>query len=302
MPQGHRSLLIPELVFPAASSSPANKGLILLVTGVTLALIQRRSEQYIAAKRKKAEVSGQHSEEIVELPPPDLEFDDRDPCTLPGVLEGLGDPGVGECVPPKDFEAAGTIVPFAKGAEDPLWPVLTQDKKKIKVSYKDVRGKFHGKWGRHFGTLRKGEHGIRRHAGIDLFANIGDIVVAMEDGTVISTLPFTDGTWALYVLNDTGEIINYGELKKGSWKQFGIDGGFYTTQRIKRGQPLGTVGATEMLHLETIKGDTTVDEIRKRQLQWPDGHPAPEQLLDPSQYLVTAQRLWFEHKLKEEIG
>ena len=54
-------------------------------------------------------------------------------------------------------------------------------------------------------------------------------------------------------------------------------------------------------HLETIKGDTSVDEIRQRQLQWPDGQAAPKQLLDPSQYLVTAQRLWFQRKLEEDF-
>lgn len=286
------------------ANSPQRKAFGVAAIGTSLVLLQLLADRYLAKKRKSAEVSGQDNEEILELPPPDLEYDDRDPCTLPSVIETgyLGDVPVGECIPPKDFEAAGTVVPFAKGGENPLWPVLTSDKKKIKVSYKDVRGKFHGKWGRHFGTLRKGESGVRRHAGVDLFADIGDIIVAMEDGTVIATLPFTDGTWALYVLNDSGDIINYGELKKGSWKNFGIKGGFETNQRIKRGQPLGTVGVTNMLHLETIRGGTTVDEIRRRELQWPNGEPAPKQILDPSQYLVEAQRLWFENKLAEELG
>jgi len=294
-----RPLLMPELLLlDAGLADPYSKGLAIAFSAVGLMLLQRRAEKYIAKKRIPASVSGMQSEESIEEPPPDIEYDERDPCTLPEDAQlGLAAPEqVGECIPPGDLEPIGRGVTFARGGDDPLWPVETNNKKKVRVSYKDVRGKFHGKWGRHFKTLRKGKTGTRHHAGIDLFANVGDVVQAMEDGQVIAMLPFTEGTWALYVLHDNA-IVNYGELRRGSWKPFGVS----TGDMISRGQRLGTVGSTAMLHLETLKPDTTVQEIRDGELQWPIKTPPPEQLLDPTQYLVNAQRLWFERKLEEEL-
>jgi murein DD-endopeptidase MepM/ murein hydrolase activator NlpD len=207
-------------------------------------------------------------------------------------------------VPPKDFEPKTSPSPFAAGGPDLVWPIQTDNSKKVAVSYQDVRGKWHGKWGRHFATARKGDDGIRRHAGVDLFAHGGDVVLAMEDGEVLATLPFTDGTWAIYVRNDSGEIVNYGEVFKNSWKEFGLSSGVDTGQRVSRGQPIARVGVmgkdTSMLHLETIRGDMTTDDIRQGALRWFKGDPPPDGLLDPTQYLVRAQRKWFEDQMPPE--
>ena len=291
-----RPLLLPELlVFDATLAAPESKALALLFAGPGSLILQRRADKYLKAKHKPVSVSGMEDEESIEPPPPGLEYDDRDPCQLPGPGLELASEA-GECVPPKDFAPAGSSVPFALGGENSLWPIETDNKRKVRVSYKDVRGKFHGKWGRHFGTLRKGKKGTRRHAGIDLFADVGDTVQAMEEGQVLAMLPFTAGTWAIYVLHDD-HIVNYGELQKGSWKTFGVK----TGQTVAKGQRLGTVGSTKMLHLETMKPETTIRQIRDGDLQWWRGSAAPEELLDPTQYLVRAERGWFERKLDEEL-
>lgn len=280
-----------------------------LLVGLGLVELQRWAQKKSRRKRKSSGVSGMRNEDILDPEPEGIEYDLRDPCHLPGIegagLEGAGLEGdVGYCVPPKDFEPAPSDAPFAVGSAAPLWPIQTDNPKKIAVSYKDVRGKWHGKWGRHFGTTRKGEDGIRRHAGIDLKAHGGDVVLAMEDGEVLATLPFTDGTWAVYVRNDSGDIVNYGEVFKNSWKEFGLDSGTDTGQRVKKGQPIARVGVmgtdTSMLHLETISGDLTTDDIRQGELRWFKGDPPPYGLLDPSQYLVRAQRVWFESKMPPE--
>lgn len=275
-----------------------------LVVGAGLATIQALAEKRFRRKRKPRDVSGIHNEDILDEEPEGLEYDHRDPCHLP-TMEGAPLEGdAAYCVMPKDFEPAESAAPFAEGEDEPLWPIQTENPKKVKVSYRDVRGKWHGKWGRHFGTARTGKKGIRRHSGIDIKAHGGDVVQAMEDGEVLATLPFTGGTWAVYVLHDSGHIVNYGEVRKNSWKEFEIQGGIGTGQRVVKGQPLARVGVmgadTSMLHLETLAGDTEIQEIRNGVLQWPKGEDPPEPLLDPSQYLVRARHGWFADRMDDE--
>ena len=276
----------------------------LLLIGLGLASLQDLVEKRFRPRKKLRDVSGMRNEDILDEEPPGLEYDHRDPCHLSGIEGASMEGDVGYCVLPKDFEPAESAAPFAEGDEDPLWPIQTDNSKKVKVSYRDVRGKWHGKWGRHFGTSRKGKTGIRRHSGIDLKAHGGDVVQAMEDGEVLAILPFTAGTWGVYVLHDSGHIVNYGEVSKSSWKEFAIESGIGTGQRVVKGQPLARVGVmgqdTSMLHLETLTKNTTAQEIRDGVLQWLKDAAAPEQLLDPSQYLVRAQRGWFERKSDEE--
>ena len=73
--------------------------------------------------------------------------------------------------------------PFAPPISGGLWPVLTTHPKRLEVNYTDTDGKHHGtKWGRAFGAPRANG---RRHAGVDLFANDGDLVRAICDGIVL---------------------------------------------------------------------------------------------------------------------
>lgn len=249
------------------------------------------------------------SEDVAEPEPEGIEYDEFDaPCVGPEPDEdGEGAPlslGEGEqfCTPPAELEPrAKTEVPFAEGGPRPRWPLQTNVKRKLAVSYQDVRGKWHGRWGREFGASRKSKKtgGQRVHVGIDLFADPGDVVLATEAGQILAGLPFYKKTGALYLLTDSGLIINYGELDHGSWHDFGLQAG----DRVDAGDKLARVGLSEdgshMLHLETYEPDVTVDKIRQGAMQWWKGDPPPVGLLDPTRYLVQAQRVHYEDEAQK---
>lgn len=244
------------------------------------------------------------SEESDEPEPPGLQYADDEPCTVPPHpwdapvswgLEG-DDPSTG-CVPPADLEPMPqTDVEFAEGSEAPGWPLSPTKDPKLRVSYKDVRGLFHGRYGRHFSATRKSTDkttGLtykRVHVGVDLFADDGDVVYATEPGTVIALLPYYKGLGAAYVLTDSGIIINYGELRMNSWRNYNIEVG----DRVAKGQAIAKVGTatdgSHMLHVETYRPETTIEEIRRGELRWIAGEPAPDNILDPTRYLVQARQ------------
>lgn len=255
-------------------------------------------------------------------PPPPEAWDHRPPCETfeqRSQSEGPGGRqtetgfmvtrGGGSCTPPWDLvPEQRTSAPLAQVPEidvdkpRPLWPINTDAEEKVVVSYKDVRGMWHGKWGYHVGSKRKGDDGSKRyHSGVDLFADDGDVVVAMEDGEVIAMLPFHHDTWGVYVRNKDGQVVNYGEVKKNSWTEFGfplqVIEGETQTIPVKAGQPLARVGVqsggSTMLHLETYDGDVTLADIRAGNMRWHYGENAPLGLLDPSSYLVAAQHTWY---------
>ncbi len=233
-------------------------------------------------------------------PPPSPEdYDDRIPCASQeeeAEAAALGDDAAG-CVLPSAIEPAiMTMVPFAAiPGTAPRWPVRVNRQRDVRVSYKDVRGKWHGRWGRHFGAGRKKKDGSggRHHAGIDLTGDVGDVVVAAEPGTVEAILPFTRGTYAIYVRSADGTLINYGEVERGSWQQFGIE----TGSSVDEGDSLAIVGAqsgggAHMLHLEIYSAGTTIAQIRQGRMQWPATASPPPLLLDPTRYLLAAQERW----------
>lgn len=242
--------------------------------------------------------------------PPGIVYDPDEPChvppapwELPVAFGKVSASEAGTCTPPADLEPIQkTDLPFAEGGERPVWPVPSD--KKMRVSYEDVRGLFHGRWGRHLGASRTstneetGETYKRVHVGVDLFAEPGDPVLALEDGVVLATLPYYKKTGALYVLNDSGIIVNYGEIAMNSWRKHGITSGIETGQRIKAGQTIANVGVSSdgshMLHVETFAPDTTVDQIRQGEMRWIKGDPPPEGVLDPTRYLVRARQAAIE--------
>lgn len=168
-------------------------------------------------------------------------------------------------------------VPFAEGGACPLWP-LSSRKSKI-VSYRTVNGGAIGNWARRFGADRDS----RYHAGIDLYANIGDPVLAMESGTVVAMKTFFHGAWALYLCTDSGITLNYGEIERNSWRDFGISPG----SRVVAGAPLARIalmsGGSYMLHFETYAGCVT------RNYPWYKSKGAPASLLNPTKYLLRAR-------------
>jgi murein DD-endopeptidase MepM/ murein hydrolase activator NlpD len=168
-------------------------------------------------------------------------------------------------------------VPFASGGACPRWPVVTN--KKHVVSYKTAGGAAVGNWARRFGADR----GSRYHAGIDIYANAGDPIVAAEGGRVVAFRTFFHGTWALYLCTNSGITLNYGEIAKNSWREFGIQRGSV----VVKGQPLGRIGlmsgGSHMLHFETYRG--CVDRNRP----WYKAKGVPSTLLNPTKYLLRAR-------------
>lgn len=300
-------------------------------------------------------------------PPSAAEYDNSPPCIAVPTTDGDGISGYatrhlfagwedgGYCTPPWDLEPEQrTSAPFAlvraETMEDvsrPLWPIETERESKVRVSYRDVRGKWHGAWGRHIGATRRGaesgrgaeggtkqgreakrgakqgrgakrgggrgrgaesgasrgDDGSRRHhSGVDLYADEGDKVLAAEDGELIAMLPFHHGTWAMYVRNTDGQIANYGEVAKNSWMEFGFPMRVAEGEAVKAraGQVLGRVGLQSggdtMMHFEMYAPVVTLANIRAGEMSWPFGESAPTGLLDPSRYLVVAQKTWFDQK------
>lgn len=101
--------------------------------------------------------------------------------------------------------------------------------------------------GRRFGSSRS--NGTRSHAGTDLTNSNGTDIVACTDGIVMDyNIGFySKGSDALLVKNNDGSCIVYGEmtskLRSGS--------------KISKGQIIGQIAITGMLHFEAYAGDET---------------------------------------------
>ncbi len=189
-----------------------------------------------------------------------------------------------EVVPPKPLG-----VPFAEGFGRPVWPLRTSHPRRGVVSYRGIDGKVRGRWGRRFAAPREGTKGKRdrNHAGIDLFANPGDAVLAVAEGVVVAVQSFHLGSWAVFV--DHGQsVVMYGEVDKRSWSRVGVSVGAC----VKAGQPIAEVACmvrndgggctSHMLHVETYTKGTTQNQ------RWYEGDEAPPALRDPSLLLLHA--------------
>jgi len=182
----------------------------------------------------------------------------------------------------------GNPVPFA--APPPVgsyWPIKTTSKEGRLVSYTASDGSpIETNKGRKFLDDRKGKRGPRWHVGVDLYANIGDVIVACEDGIIRG---FFDGfteykhkppTSSLLIEHSTA-VVNYGEVDPKSRQIYHL----YKGMKVLAGQPIAIVGSTNMLHFETyIKGTT-----RSHQW-WKDEARPPQQLLNPTKYLLFLQQ------------
>lgn len=188
-------------------------------------------------------------------------------------------PGI---VAPRPFRET----PFAGGVESPVWPVQTEHRRGDELSYRSEDGKFHGNWARRFGAPRSG--GSRFHAGVDLFADAGDAVLAIADGVVVALQSFHLGSWAILV--DHGPFVMlYGEVAKGSWGEFGVQKG----SRVRAGAPVARVACMDrnedgdctshMLHVEAYAPGATRNE------RWYSSDERPANLLDPSMVLFLAR-------------
>lgn len=190
-------------------------------------------------------------------------------------------------------------VPHSSFPSSSTWPVLTSHGARLVVSYWTAGG-VRGYSGRAFAAKRSDSRGDRKHAGVDLFANEGDVVVVPEDGHVLTILPFNAGTWAVYIRSTAGDrVLNLGEVAKGSWREFGVAPG----QQVRAGQPVARIGVqargSTMLHFEAYGVDGQEDEvlvaaIRGGQMRWRASYAVPTWLRDPTPYLVMAARRTYQ--------
>lgn len=129
----------------------------------------------------------------------------------------------------------------------------------------------------------------RHHAGVDLFANAGDAVIAVQDGTVIGFYPFLraatgEMSYALLIAHD-GYVANYGEVRENSLTAHNLSIG----TRVRAGQRIATVSDTAQLHFETYASGTT------RNYSWNYHAERPAAVIDPTPRLQslsqTGQRL-----------
>lgn len=138
-----------------------------------------------------------------------------------------------------------------------------------------------------FGYVRKNHI----HEGVDLYAEEGDDVVAIEKGIIRKIIPFTgeiantpwwNNTYSIFVEHD-GYMINYGELiptnqlKEGDVVEAGEVIGHIRTVLLKdKGRPMA------MLHIEMYKPDAVAPVT-----EWTLNTNKPEYLLDPTELLKS---------------
>jgi hypothetical protein len=243
------------------------------------------------------DVDPDYDDEVDPEPPdPSLIIGTGSPADLCGVVVRNPPPEEVLCVldPLEDprFAPRASKAAFAKLGKSSIWPVDTKHKLRLVTSYWTADG-IRGSWGREFGTKRTSKDGTpRRHAGIDLYGNVGDPVLAPESGRILAILPFKNPTWAVYIRTPDDQVINLGEVLKFSWRDFKVKPG----DAVKKGDPvarIGQMGSKHMLHFETydatgVSDDEMVDVIRKGQMRWTDADNPPTRLRDPSRYLVDA--------------
>lgn len=159
------------------------------------------------------------------------------------------------------------VIPMAVGDSSPVWPLPAVTRKRWTFGARRARGK-------------------RKHAGVDLYAQRGSVVLAPENGTVVALQKFTGPrAHALLFQTDSGIVILFGEVEPGSWGNFMNRIGTW----VEKGEPLAKVGINpggdQMLHVEMY------DQGTRRNHRWYPDQPPPAQLLDPTQYLQAAAAL-----------
>ena len=167
------------------------------------------------------------------------------------------------------------MIPMAVGEPSPVWPLP------------DVRRNVPTSGGRRFGASRKG--GVRYHAGIDILAPEGALVVAPESGTLVAKYKFNGPrAFALLLQTDSGIVINLGEVYPNSWQEFGLVVGTRKTAGswVGMGSPIARIGVnpggSTMLHIETYTAGTRANQ------RWFPGETPPRRLLDPTNYMLEA--------------
>jgi len=202
-------------------------------------------------------------------------------------------------VPPaaKTWETTGEPVSTGAALFAPAtgfyWPVRNPKSFYARaVCFKGTDGKGYGtKSGSHKREFLAGRPATakdpdRYHAGIDVFGDYHDIIVACEAGTVVNLYPFYPKehplVWCLLVQGNSGTVINYGEVDPASLKKYGIKKGMI----VVPGQPIAEVGRMvqdSMLHFETYPAGTKANISYKKS----SGEGFLKNYLNPTQYLLA---------------
>lgn len=161
--------------------------------------------------------------------------------------------------------------PPAPGAA-PLWPLVGRP---LGTSVRPSRS---------FGALRA--NGTKYHAGMDLGAPEGTLVVAPEDGTLVASQGW-DGLNAKAVLLETaregGPVLFFGAVAPGSWPTDAQ--GDLIKKEVKRGEVIARLGhypgGSTMLHFEMYKRGA------RQNRKWYTTAPRPAPLLDPKPYVES---------------
>lgn len=163
--------------------------------------------------------------------------------------------------------------PAPSPGEAPLWPLPGRPLgTKVRAS-------------RRFGALRKA--GTKHHAGIDLGAPEGTVVVAPEDGRLVATQGW-DGPNAKAVLLETarpdGPVLFFGAVAPDSWPTDAQ--GNLVERDVKRGEQIAVLGRypgpkrSSMLHFEMYRRGS------RNNRKWFVGS-RPNSLLDPTSYVES---------------
>lgn len=154
------------------------------------------------------------------------------------------------------------LPPEAVGSADAVWP-LRHPARKVSDDIGACRRVKDCKLGR----------GTRHHAGEDLPAPRGTVVLAPESGVVLDVRPeWYEGSGLVLLALDSGIVVNLGEIEPHSETVVPGD-------RVVAGQAVAKVGRHNQLHFETYAGGT------RATAQWPMGEAPPAELLDPVPYL-----------------
>lgn len=164
--------------------------------------------------------------------------------------DGMGSPApipaaTSQAALARRWSATGIPHTELQGSGQQYWPIRS------KVYARDVaqRG------GRSFGAPRSS--GGRYHAGVDLYGEESEAVVAPFAGQVLAAPHFYRGTHGLFLYSEELEVtVNLGEVANGSWIAWGVAVG----NRVRAGQAVAMVGMmrdSAMTHLEIYVGRHT---------------------------------------------
>jgi murein DD-endopeptidase MepM/ murein hydrolase activator NlpD len=174
-----------------------------------------------------------------------------------------------------------------------FWPVRTHSVYGRAVAYVGEEGGLFGGGPaadptaqRNFLAPRETAQGDWLNAGVDLYADFGDTVVASEQGVISTFDQLWPGVFRMLVHCSSGMVICYGGLDPDSMTRLGLKVG----DQVKAGQPIGTVGRPDdgraMLHFETYpqgtRGPVTI---------WESNLSARDKVLDPTAYLLALAKL-----------